>query len=301
MAKAMVEPRVSVICIFFNEAKFLAEAIDSVLAQTFDDYELLLADDGSTDGSTQIALEYARGHPERVRYLEHAGHANRGAAATRNLGVSSARGGYLALLDADDHWRPAKLADQVALLDAHADVGMVCGSVNYWSSWEGGEDRVVPTGPVREGTSRPPETSLTIYPLGSTHAPCPSDVMVRRALVERVRGFEESFVGALQLYEDQVFFAKIYLAAPVYFSSRVWLDYRLHNESCVARVLRDGGYDAVRSRFLDWFADYLRPRVFPGKKAVVGALRKARFRLHHPRLSRLPSRLRRLAAATSSR
>ena len=80
--------RVSVICIFYNAERFFREAIDSVLEQEFDDFEFLLVDDGSTDGSTAIALEYVAQHPDRVRYLEHEGHANRGMSATRNLGLA---------------------------------------------------------------------------------------------------------------------------------------------------------------------------------------------------------------------
>jgi glycosyltransferase involved in cell wall biosynthesis len=88
----VTEPRVSVIAIFFNEERFLAEAVESVLAQDFADRELLLVDDGSSDAITRIAQDYALRHPGKVRYLEHAGHANRGMSATRNLGLSQARG-----------------------------------------------------------------------------------------------------------------------------------------------------------------------------------------------------------------
>src|SRR5690349_17341742 len=87
-------PRVSVICIFFEAQRYFAEAIDSVLAQDFDDFELLLVDDGSSDASSEIAKGYARLQPERVRFLEHPNHANRGMSATRNLGLRHARGEY---------------------------------------------------------------------------------------------------------------------------------------------------------------------------------------------------------------
>src|SRR5829696_811917 len=98
------KPLVSSVMIFFNAERFIREAIESVFAQTYDNWELLLVDDGSTDDSTQIALHYAEQYPERVRYLEHPGHQNRGMSASRNLGVSQAKGEYIALLDADDVW-----------------------------------------------------------------------------------------------------------------------------------------------------------------------------------------------------
>lgn len=166
----VAEPRVSVICIFLDEERFLTEAVESVVAQTYRDYELLLVDDGSTDGSTRIARDYAGRFPDRVRYLEHEGHANRGMSATRNLGLARAHSEYVAFIDADDRWRPGKLAEQTAILDADPDVGMVCGTVNYWRSWEGGEDRLVPTGRPLDGASRPPAATLALYPLGAAKA-----------------------------------------------------------------------------------------------------------------------------------
>ncbi|WP_126174568.1 glycosyltransferase family A protein [Altericroceibacterium xinjiangense] len=118
----MREPRVSIVCIFFNEIKYLQEAVDSILAQEFTDFELLLVDDGSTDGSTEIALAYAQDHPDRVRYLEPPGHANRGMSAARNLGLRHARGEFIAVADGDDRWRNGRLREQVAILDAHSEV-----------------------------------------------------------------------------------------------------------------------------------------------------------------------------------
>lgn len=290
----MADPRVSVICIFFDAERFFAEAVDSALAQKGVSFELLLVDDGSTDESTRMAIEYARRHPEQVRYLEHEGHANKGMSEARNLGLLHARGEYVAFIDADDRWRPGKLAEQVAILDGRRDVGMVCGTVNYWRSWEGRADRLVPTGGMLDEVLRPPQTSLTVYPLGSADAPCPSDVMVRRALVEDVGGFEPEFRG---LFEDLAFFAKVYLRAPVLFSSHEWLDYRLHADSCVASVERAGRTDDARRFFFEWFAAYLEPREFPGKTDLVRALSKAQYELAHPRwVVRLRRLWRRLAA-----
>ncbi|HVX29430.1 MAG TPA: glycosyltransferase family 2 protein, partial [Nitrolancea sp.] len=109
---------VSVIIIFWNAEPFLAEAVASVVAQSHPDWELLLVDDGSTDGSTEIAKQLIASDPERMRYLEHPGHANRGMSASRNLGIAHARGAYLAFLDADDVWFPQALAEQVEILRA---------------------------------------------------------------------------------------------------------------------------------------------------------------------------------------
>ena len=163
-AKSTV-PRVSVITIFYNGERFLAEAIESVLAQSYQDFELILVDDGSNDGSTRIAKAFADRH-EQVRYLEHPRHRNRGMSASRNLGIGSARGDLIAFIDADDRWRPSKLEEQVKLLDRFPEVDLVCGSANYWSSWEGGQDRIVRTGHVQDRPVPPGETTLAVYPLG---------------------------------------------------------------------------------------------------------------------------------------
>ena len=106
-------PVVSVIIIFLDEQRFLDEAIRSVFEQTFSDWELILVDDGSTDSSPAIAACYATAHPQRVRVVRHPGGINRGMSASRNLGLAVARGEFIAFLDADDVYRPEKLAVQV--------------------------------------------------------------------------------------------------------------------------------------------------------------------------------------------
>jgi glycosyltransferase involved in cell wall biosynthesis len=282
---ATAAPTVSVVTTFLNGERYLAAAIDSVLAQSWEDFELLLVDDGSTDGSTGLAKGYADREP-RVRYLEHPGHANRGTAASRNRGIVVARGTFLAVIDADDVWRPEKLDEQLAIMRRYPELGMVCGAVNYWRSWAGELDEIIPTGHISNVVVRPPEASLALYPLGTAAAPCPSDLLLRLDAVRAVGRFEEHFFGPRQLYEDQAFLAKLYLAYPVYFSDRVWLDYRQHPESCVAVVTRDGQYDDVRSYFLTWFRGYLMRKPDPPPRvlrAVDRALRPYRF----PRLARL--------------
>jgi glycosyltransferase involved in cell wall biosynthesis len=286
--------QVSVITAFLNAEKFLTEAIESVLAQTFDGWEYLLVDDGSTDGSTVVANDYAARHPEKIRYLEHPGHTNRGVCAARNLGLSHAQGSYVAFLDADDVWMPSKLADQVAILDAHPDLGMVCGGAIYWSSWSGGNDVIHPSGHQQDLIVYPPETSLALYPLGRATPPCPSDIMLPTNCARALGGFEEQFTAQNQLYEDQAFLAKVYLAAPVYFSSKIWLKYRTHADSCVGRVHAAGKYQEVRLYFLNWFEEYLENKRNPNHR-VRAALHRALRPYRKPRthyLLTLPSKLR---------
>jgi len=113
----MVDPKVSVVTPVFNAERFLPAAIESILGQTFPDFELLIIDDGSTDGSPEIGRRYQR-QDARVRLLAQD---KRGVSATRNLGLSQARGVYIAWLDADDAAHTERLATQAAYLDAHPE------------------------------------------------------------------------------------------------------------------------------------------------------------------------------------
>lgn len=124
----MNHPLVSVIIAVYNGEKYLAEAIDSVLAQTHPAMDLIVIDDGSTDGSAQIAAGY-----DQVRCISQP---NRGLGAALNRGVAAARGEYLAFLDADDLWVPQKLARQLAVFEQQPGVEMVFGQMQQFISPE---------------------------------------------------------------------------------------------------------------------------------------------------------------------
>jgi hypothetical protein len=116
-------PRVSVVVPAFNVERYLAQAMRCVLAQTYQDLELIVVDDGSTDGSRALAESF---DDPRVRVISQA---NRGLAGARNTGIRAARGEFVAFLDADDLWRADKLACHVRHLDARPEVGVsICQS-----------------------------------------------------------------------------------------------------------------------------------------------------------------------------
>src|SRR5690349_16532155 len=93
------QPVVSIITAFWNAGRFIDDAISSVLGQTFQNWELLLVDDGSSDGSTDIALRYAAMQPRRICYLTHPERENRGTCASRNLGIRNGTAKYICILD----------------------------------------------------------------------------------------------------------------------------------------------------------------------------------------------------------
>lgn len=105
-------PRVSVIIPTYNRREYVQEAIDSALAQTFTDYEIIVIDDGSTDGTSE-ALQARYGNRIHYEWQE-----NQGESVARNRGIELARGEYIAFLDSDDLWHPEKLAKQI--------IGFVC-------------------------------------------------------------------------------------------------------------------------------------------------------------------------------
>jgi glycosyltransferase involved in cell wall biosynthesis len=284
------QPQVSAIIIFLNEERFLQEAIDSVFAQTYDDWELLLVDDGSTDGSTAIARACAVQHPEKVRYLEHPGHTNRGMSASRNLGVRHARGTYISYLDGDDVWVPNKLARQTAILASQPSAVMVYGPVLCWYSWTGApEDRQrdhlygLEADGVRLEADRlidPPNllTSFLRYP-----SLIPAGVLVERAVIEQVGGSEEVFPGS---YEDAVVLTKICLASRVYLSSESWYRYRIHPNSCQRTVNQAGKAAANHLVFLTWVERYLARQDVTDAR-ISQALQEALWPHRHPRLHQL--------------
>ena len=126
MGYPMPEPLISVIIPTFNRAYCVGKAIDSVQAQTHRNTEILVLDDGSTDGTRDLIEQSYAGDP-RVRYFFHE---NRGVTATRNWGITLCRGDFVALLDSDDTWSPWKLELQLACFRHHPEIGMV------WSDME---------------------------------------------------------------------------------------------------------------------------------------------------------------------
>ena len=125
-------PLASVIMPVFDQEAYFAEAIESMRAQTFERWELLMVDDGSTDRSPAIAQAYALSDPDRIRLLRHPDRRRHGAAAARNLGLRQARGEFIAFLDADDAYEPDKLEVEVALLDSQPDAAMLYGPTLWW-------------------------------------------------------------------------------------------------------------------------------------------------------------------------
>lgn len=253
---------VSVSIPFYNRERYLPDAIESVLAQTYTNWELFLVDDGSSDRSAEIARGYAERFPEKIRYLEHPEHANHGVTRTRNLGASASRGEYLAFLDSDDVFLPHKFAYQVAAMEAFPRAGLVYGPSEYWYSWDDGlkgqrQDEVQRVAPGSE-LYEAPFLLINSYPFGAYAAPCPSSFLMRKETFDLVGGFVEEFnPDTYQLCEDTAFLAKIYLHVPVYVTDICTDRYRCHSQSIWHRTRGTLREEHERRFYFRWLREYL--------------------------------------------
>jgi glycosyltransferase involved in cell wall biosynthesis len=192
-------PSVSVLIPVYNKAPYLRRAVDSVLTQTFADLEIVLVDDGSTDGSLDAARSFT---DPRVRVIAQA---NAGAGAARNRAIREARAPMLALLDGDDEWAPTFLEAMMALAAEYPRAGLYCGPYVFV---EPGGVRVEPRWVDVPARGLLPSYFRSVA-MGDQVATATS-VCVPRAVFEALGVFETDRLG-----EDQDMWARIALAYPV--------------------------------------------------------------------------------------
>ena len=191
--------RVSVIIPTYNRLPKVREAIDSVLKQTYRDFELWVVDDGSTDGTGQALKVLGK----KIKYVSQA---NRGVSVARNLGLRVSRGMYVAYLDSDDLWEPRKLEIQVRCLEANPQFPL-CYTDEIW---------------IRKGVRVNPRKKHAKYS-GWIFERClplciisPSSALMKRALFQEIEGFDEN----LPVCEDYDFWLRITCRYPVLFIDR---------------------------------------------------------------------------------
>ncbi len=180
MISSTGSPKVTVIIPSYNRASFIRETVESVLGQIYENIDLVVVDDGSTDGSLEILESYR----DRIKLLRHEGGANKGQSASINLGMRSSEGEYIAILDSDDTWAPKKIAIQVEYLQQHPDVGLVY--VNEIIIDENGVEqyKIFPSNHLE--TSDPGAVLLDCY------FRVPTNALVRRSVFEVAGEFDES-------------------------------------------------------------------------------------------------------------
>jgi len=174
-------PRVSVVIPTYNSAAMVEEAIESVLAQTYRDFEIVVIDDGSTDNTEDVAYRFG----ERVRYFKQE---NQGVSAARNIGIKQSLGEYVAFLDSDDLWLPEKLAEEVPWLDGDPKLGLVYCD---WTVVSG--ETVLHSSYLRD---LPATSGYVFDELIQSGFILTSGVVVRRACLEGVGDFDKSLAIA---------------------------------------------------------------------------------------------------------
>ena len=175
-----MEPVVSVVIPLYNTRDVIKSTMESLLAQTYPHYEIVVVDDGSTDGSGDVVRAYG----DRVQYIFQR---NGGVAQARNRGIAAARGRYIALLDHDDLWDREKLAKQVAMLDSQPAIGMVVTDVAHIDRAGRPMNHVGPA-------YQPQHEFAQLFVQG--FVPTPSATLIRKDLLEAVGGFDEQFNSA---------------------------------------------------------------------------------------------------------
>ena len=239
---------VSVILPLYNYGKFLSEAVKSVKAQTFEDWEIIVVDDASTDDSAAVAEKLAKDMGGRMRVIRN--EKNRGVSCSRNTAVRAAGGEFIAFLDPDDAWAPTKLQKQIDLLASRRDVALVHTGVDilcdadtaqmlahsggsasspaFWDEWFNGH--------MREHGG---EGKAAYFSLLKEACPiCLSSVMMRRDAFDRAEGFNEDLGYQV---EDWLLWLKTSLLFACAFIEERLTSYRVHAQSYTCRVLNSDG------------------------------------------------------------
>jgi len=283
-------PLVSVVIPVFNGAQFIAKAVASVRAQTVKDVEVLVVDDGSTDGTQTVLAELEKTQGIIWFQQDHAGPAR-----SRNRGIEAARGEFIALLDCDDVWLPDKLEVQMAVLLAKPLVGVVHTDYEVVSEDGTVEER------VRARKSREP----LVQAFAGGHVALPSTLLIRASVLRQVGALDPELYGS----EDSEFAIRLYRATEFECVDRVLVkklqrghgyrerafDERTHWEKVLAsrerflnrleqlepltkaqRAALDrewANYYLQRGRVAEWLG-----RMVEARACYVNAIRKAPFR-----------------------
>jgi glycosyltransferase involved in cell wall biosynthesis len=242
---------VSVVIPSYNYAHYVGGAIDSVLAQTYPHREVIVVDDGSTDGTDRVLASYG----DRIRVVDGP---RRGVSATRNAGVAVARGEVLALLDADDAWRPSKLARQLPLLEEDPTVGAV-GCANHVHDGAGRTIavRFYPN-PPDDRLARMRAIAVREVWVGGSNSGC----LMWRAQFEDVGGFDETLRAA----EDWELWLRVADRFAIRNVHQILVDICFHRTGTfrdpeLMRINQERAFSRAIARWPDVFDDAIRARL----------------------------------------
>ena len=204
-------PKVSVIIPTYNREKYVVKAIDSVLRQKFEDYEIIVVDDGSTDNTKEIVNKYG----DRIRYIYQD---NSGVSAARNAGIKLAKGEWLAFLDSDDEWMPDYLLTQIETADQNPGIRMQATNILVTELNGETESYFIINGPLSEFKGKDYLLFKEPFSFIVKHAPMGiGSVIVLREAITKAGLFDEG----LTLSEDLDLMARVALQGPFGIISKV--------------------------------------------------------------------------------
>lgn len=228
---ASTAPLISVVMPAYNVEQYIGEAIESILGQSFGDFELMIVDDGSTDATPDIIRSYAKSD-HRIHHIFHT--RNLGPSAAFNSGLASARGTYIARMDSDDITLPSRLEMQVYFLQSHPEVGIVGGAMilvdennhpigqrHYWTDDEAIRKHIFFYSPF-----------------------CSGSIMIRKSIIEAIGGYD---VHCL-LAEDYDFYLRLGLITRFANLHETVYRYRVRSGSTSNRDIRRAEFDTIRLR-----------------------------------------------------
>ncbi|HEX4154011.1 MAG TPA: glycosyltransferase family A protein [Acidobacteriaceae bacterium] len=208
---------VDVIIPSYNGAKYLPFALDSVLAQSFDDWRILVVDDGSTDHTPEVIAPYLDRLGAKIRYIKQE---NQGISAARNTAIKAATAEFLAFLDADDVWLPCRLSDSLELLRRRPEIGLTYGGITLIDA--AGQPGQTFTGSKKNMATR---IGPQIY-CRDIHIPCVT-VTVRRQCITEAGAFDES----MRVTEDRDLWFRIVQRYDAGFIPKALAYYRVSPDS----------------------------------------------------------------------
>lgn len=207
-------PKISVLMSAYNSEKYVAEAIESILNQTFKDFEFIIVNDGSTDKTAEIIAQYAKSD-KRIKFIDNKN--NAGIVAALNQGLDFCNGEYIARMDSDDISLPERFAKQVKYMDGHPE----CGACSTWAEKFGPnitKDRIL---------TYMPTVKLLDFVLYGDRVLNPGSMVRRSVLVENNIKYKSEYKYA----EDYAFWVEVCKHAEIHNLQEILLKYRWHNNN----------------------------------------------------------------------
>jgi glycosyltransferase involved in cell wall biosynthesis len=225
-------PLLTVMAVCYNHARFLVECLESIRAQTWQDFQLIVTDDGSTDGSRDLIRQWLKVHRPDAAFIAHI--QNRGLCATLNEALALVRGKYLAKLSTDDAWLPAKLERQLAIMESLPD----CVAVLYSDALQIDEDskllprRYLPKAVLAEP---PPSGDVFLRVLRSNNFVLGVTTLLRTSCLRDVGGYDEGLA-----FEDWDMWLRLAERFDFVFSDEVYAKYREVQTSMSHTIVKYG-------------------------------------------------------------